>query len=203
MLGNTRPLVTDTKAQFFGIRLDCNAQTPLGRGKTRGILQHIDQRLFDQRGMHIEQRQLLRHLYLQLQGRQYRAQALGRTGNDIRRGDPVTRQLQPAVTQAGHVQQVLDITVEALGLIAGAFQQLAAISQGNLLTQRQQAINRAAHSGQRRAQIMGDRGQQRAAQLLGLPVQARGLQILRQLRAFQGLGQGLAQRRKQTPSLGR
>src|SRR3989338_1481071 len=31
VLGNTWPLVTDNKAQFFGIRFDGHTQTPLGR----------------------------------------------------------------------------------------------------------------------------------------------------------------------------
>lgn len=102
---------------------------------------------------------------------------------------------------AGHVQQVLDIAVEALGLIAGAFEQLTAILQRDGLPQRQQAVDAAAHGGQRRAQIMGHRSEQGAAQLFGFTMQARGFQFLSQLSASQGLGQRLTQGREQAPTL--
>ncbi|EPN65204.1 hypothetical protein A245_09156, partial [Pseudomonas syringae pv. actinidiae ICMP 19096] len=54
-----------------------------------------------------------------------------RAADDIGRRHPVARQFQRTMAQTGHVQQVLYITVQALGLVAGAFQQLAAILQRN------------------------------------------------------------------------
>ena len=105
------------------------------------------------------------------------------------------------MAQACHVQQVLDIAVQTLGLIASAFEQFAAILQGNGFAERQQAVDAAPHGRQRRAQIMGHRGQQGAAQLLGFAVQARRLQILRQLGACQRLGQRLTQRGQQAAAL--
>ncbi|MNZ74351.1 hypothetical protein D3C78_927980 [compost metagenome] len=59
------------------------------------------------------------------------------------------------------------------------------------------------HHGQRRAQVVGHRGEQGAAQLLGFRVQARRFQILRQLRAGQRLRQRLAEGRQQAPARGR
>ncbi|MOA58552.1 hypothetical protein D3C78_1829700 [compost metagenome] len=57
----------------------------MGGGKPRGVFQHVDQRLFDQRRMHEQQRQLPRHFSADLQRRQHRAQAIERTADDVRR----------------------------------------------------------------------------------------------------------------------
>ncbi|MNP55370.1 hypothetical protein D3C76_1500130 [compost metagenome] len=105
------------------------------------------------------------------------------------------------MTEAGHVQQVLNVAIEAFGFVAGAFQQLTAILQGNGLTEGQQTIDTAAHGGQRGTQIMRHRGQQGTAQLLGFAVQPRGFQVIGQLCSGQRLGQRLAQRGQQTPTL--
>ncbi|CAH0282639.1 hypothetical protein SRABI112_03964 [Pseudomonas mediterranea] len=105
------------------------------------------------------------------------------------------------MAETGHVQQVLDVAVQTLGLIAGAFEQFATIRQRDRLTQRQQAVDAATHGGQRRAQIVGHRGQQGAAQLLGLAVQARRFEVLSQLRPGQRLGQRPAEGRQPAPTL--
>ncbi len=105
------------------------------------------------------------------------------------------------MAETGHVEQVLDIAVQSLGLVAGAFQQFATIRRRDRLAQRQQAVDGAAHGRQRRAQVVGDRGEQGAAQLLGFAVQARGLQVLGQASPRQGLGQGLAEGGEQAPAL--
>ena len=142
--------------------------------------------------MHVEQRQVVGHDRLHPVRRQHRAQAVQRAANDVAGRHPVARQLQATVAETGHVEQVLDIAVQSLGLVAGAFQQFATIRRRDRLTQRQQAVDGAAHGRQRRAQVVGDRGEQGAAQLLGLAVQARGLQVLGQASPRQGLGQRLA-----------
>ncbi|KPW90338.1 conjugal transfer protein [Pseudomonas syringae pv. coryli] len=103
--------------------------------------------------------------------------------------------------QTRHVQQVLDIAVQALGFIAGTFQQLAAILQWNGFTQGQQAVDAAAHRGQRGTQVVGHRSQQGAAQLLGFAVQTRGFKLLGQLRTGQRLRQWLGERGQQTSML--
>ncbi|MNI57053.1 hypothetical protein D3C73_1120910 [compost metagenome] len=57
----------------------------MGWGKPRGVFQHVDQRLFDQRRMHEQQRQLPRYFSADLQRRQHRAQSIERTADDVRR----------------------------------------------------------------------------------------------------------------------
>ncbi|MNE42852.1 hypothetical protein D3C80_1370020 [compost metagenome] len=142
--------------------------------------------------MHEQQWQLGRHVRVHTQRRQHHPQAVERTADDVRRGHPVAGQLEAAMAQAGHVQQVLDVAIEAFGLVAGALQQLATVFGRDRVAQRQQAVDAATHGGQRRAQVMGYGSQQGAAQLLGFAVQACGFQLFGQACAGQGLGQGLA-----------
>ncbi len=49
------------------------------------------------------------------------------------------------MAEPGHVQQVLYIAVQALGLIPRALQQLSPIFQGDRFPQGQQAVDTAAH----------------------------------------------------------
>ncbi|MNO69773.1 hypothetical protein D3C76_606320 [compost metagenome] len=133
--------------------------------------------------------------------RDHRAQAVERAADDVPRRHPVPRQLESTVAETGHVEQVLDVAVEALRFVAGAFQQFAAILRRDRLAEGQQAVDRPAHGGKRRAQVVADRGEQGAAQLFGFAMQAGGLQVLRQLRAGQRLGQRLAERGEQAATL--
>jgi hypothetical protein len=164
----------------------------------RGIFQHIDQGLFDQRRMHIQQGQLRGYLHLDLQRCQRRAQSTHGAGDDIPGRHPVPRQLEGAVAQACHVEQVLDVTVQALGFVTGDLEQGLAIVRRQGRAQGQQAVDAATHGGQRRAQVMGHRGQQGTAQLFGFTVQARRFQVMGQVRAGQGLRHRLHQRAEQT-----
>ncbi|MNF09772.1 hypothetical protein D3C80_2105230 [compost metagenome] len=58
------------------------------------------------------------------------------------------------MTQAGHVQQILDITVQAFGFVTRALKQLLAILHGDRLAKGQKAVDAAAHGSQGRAQVM-------------------------------------------------
>ena len=53
-----------------------------------------------------------------------------------------------------YVEQILDVAVEALGFIASAFEQFAAVVGRDRIAERKQAIDAAAHSGQRCAQVV-------------------------------------------------
>ncbi|MCY1378310.1 hypothetical protein D9M69_659340 [compost metagenome] len=53
------------------------------------------------------------------------------------------------MAEPGHVEQILNVAVEALGFIAGAFEQFTSILQRDRFTQGQQAIDTAAHGCQR------------------------------------------------------
>ena len=151
--------------------------------------------------MHIQQGQFRRHIGAHLQRRQHGAQSPKGTADNIAGRHPIACQFQRTVAQACHVQQILDITVEALGLVASAFEQFAAILQGDGFTKGQQAVDAAAHGGQWRAQVVGHRREQSAAQLFGFAVQARRFQLLPQLCPRQCLGQRLAQRGEQASTL--
>src|SRR5262249_4988223 len=71
------------------------------------------------------------------------------------------------------------------------------------LAEAPQAGDRADDRGQRRAQIMGDRGEQRGAQSFGLRQDARLVDVLRQLRALDGYGGLIRERVQQAPFVGR
>ncbi|MNS64720.1 hypothetical protein D3C72_978580 [compost metagenome] len=105
------------------------------------------------------------------------------------------------MAEAGHVEQILNVAIEALGFIAGAFEQFTTIFQRDRFAEGQQAVDAAAHGRQRRAQIVGYGGQQGTAQLFGFTVQARGFQVISQLRARQRLGERLTQCGEQAPTL--
>ncbi|MNN68148.1 hypothetical protein D3C81_1838320 [compost metagenome] len=53
---NPRPLIADREKQLAVIGPGAQLQAPVGRRKPRGVFHHVDQCLFDQRGMHIQQR---------------------------------------------------------------------------------------------------------------------------------------------------
>ncbi|MNM67890.1 hypothetical protein D3C81_794340 [compost metagenome] len=105
--------------------------------------------------MNEQQRQFGRHVGVHAQGGEYHPQAVERAADNVRRGYPVTGQFEPAVAQAGHVEQVLDVAVQALGLVARTFEQFAPVFFGYCLAQRQQAVDTAAHGSQGRAQVVG------------------------------------------------
>ncbi|MNE66781.1 hypothetical protein D3C80_1623540 [compost metagenome] len=55
-LRNPRALIADRKEQLTVVGPGAQLQTPVGRREPRGVFQHVDQCLFDQRGVHIQQR---------------------------------------------------------------------------------------------------------------------------------------------------
>ena len=56
ILGNPRPLIGHGEKQLVARYAGAQLQSAMGRRKARRVFQHIDQRLFDQRRMHIQQR---------------------------------------------------------------------------------------------------------------------------------------------------
>ncbi|MCY1451701.1 hypothetical protein D9M71_685810 [compost metagenome] len=56
LLRNPRALVADREKQLTVISPCAQLQTPVGWRKPRGVFHHVDQCLFDQCGMHEQQR---------------------------------------------------------------------------------------------------------------------------------------------------
>ncbi|MCY1184742.1 hypothetical protein D9M73_254610 [compost metagenome] len=56
VLRNPRAFVAHREKQLGVVRPGTQLQAPMGGGKPRGVFQHVDQRLFDQRRMHEQQR---------------------------------------------------------------------------------------------------------------------------------------------------
>ena len=75
--------------------------------------------------------------------------------------------VQRPALQPGHVEQVADIAVQPLGLLADADQKIGPHVGLRLGSVVDQGGGRAQHGGQRRAQVVADRVQQGRAQLVG------------------------------------
>ena len=82
-------------------------------------------------------------------------------------------QLHRARLQARHVQQVAHQPVQPLGLSCDRFQQLAPRAGRRARAVLEERAGRAGDHGQRRAQVVRDRAQQRVAQPLGLDADLR------------------------------
>ena len=112
---------------------------------------------------------------------QHAAGAFQRGTDDLGDIHQIELQLDRAGFEAGHVEQIADEAVEALGLVLQGGEQLVAIALVILVGVAAQARHGAEDRGERRSQIMRDRGQERGAQPLGFGQHA-------------GLGQAARQR---------
>ena len=133
-----------------------------------GIVEEIEQHLLEQHGVEREHRQVGRELDLDAMLRQDLAGALQRAADDL--AEVVQRGVghDRAGFELGHVEQVGDEAVEPLGLVDDGRQQLGlggVVERAATVAQRP---GRAEDRGERRLEIVRDRGQQRRAQPLGL-----------------------------------
>jgi hypothetical protein len=175
----------------------------LRRGVFRGIVEEIEQRLFEQHGIEFDHRQIRSELEFDLVSRQDPARAAQRTADDLPdviQGD-VGRH-RPGF-KLGHVEQVGDEAGESLRLVDDRGQQVCLFGVAELLSEIAQRSGRSQHPGERRLQVMGDRCEQRRAQPLGLGGALNAIHLLDQLDPLDGERALVAQRVEQAPLIGR
>ncbi len=150
------------------LELRADLDRAAGRGVLRGVVEDVDQHLLDQHRIGVEQRHGRRDRHPQAMRCQRLGELPGRAADDLAQVDPVAVRLQRAVAEAGHVEQVLDEAIEPLALLEDGLQQLGAILARERGLAAGEAGGRADDRDQGRAQVVGDRGEQRRAQPLGL-----------------------------------
>ena len=82
--------------------------------------------------------------------------------------DPVPFQLEVGGADAGHIQQILHIAVQAARLLLHRVEQFVTVFGGDPVTIFQQGAASPHDGGQRRLQIVGDRGEQSGTHPVGL-----------------------------------
>ncbi len=104
--------------------------------------------------------------------------------------------------ELGHVEQVGDEAVEPLGLVDDGRQQIGLLAVAERARQIPQRAGRPENRGERRLEIVRDRGQQRGAQAVGLGRALRPLQVLDQTDALDRERALIDQRIEQAPLIG-
>ena len=88
--------------------------------------------------------------------------------------------------QPGHVEQIGDEAIEPLGFVDHGGEQIVLLVVVRSAAEIAQGRGRAEHRGQRRLQVMRDRGQQRAAQPIGFHRTFDPVHVLDQQHALDG-----------------
>ena len=105
--------------------------------------------------------------------------------------------------ELGHVEQIGDEAVEPLGFVDDRRQQVRLLAVGQLVAEVAQRAGRAENRGERRLEVMGDRGQQRRAQAVGLGGALDAVHVLDQVNALDGERALVDQRVEQAALVGR
>ena len=105
--------------------------------------------------------------------------------------------------ELGHVEQIGDETIEPLGLIDDRRQKLGLFAVAQPVGEVAHGAGRAEHRGERRLQIVRNRGEQRRAQPLGLGRALDPLHVLDELHALDRERALIHQRVEEPPLLGR
>jgi hypothetical protein len=174
------------------------ARRDLDRGIRGGIfgriLQQVHEDLLDQDRVDRQERQVRRQRDVDRPRAEARLEpAQGRADHLLER-HPLALDLQRARLQPGHVEQVPDQALQALGLLADGLEQIGPLDRRQRRAVVAQRRGRAGDGGQRRAQIVGDGAEERAAHLLGAGPQHGGAGVLGEAGAPEGqaplLGEG-------------
>ena len=195
--------VEDTQVDGIEAAPILDADRRLRRGVFRGIVEEIEQRLFEQHGIEFEHRQIRSELEFDIVSREDPARAAQRTADDL--ADVIESdggRHRPGF-ELGHVEQVGDEAVESLELVDDRGQQVRLFGVAELLPEIAQRSGRSQHRGERRLQVMGDRGKQRRAQPLSLGSAFDAIHLLDQLDPLDGERALVAQRVEQAPLIGR
>lgn len=172
-------------------------------GVFRGIVQQVHHHLLDQQGIGQDRRQPREDLDGDPVVAQRAAQPMARAARDLAQVDGHAPGDRRPVTEARHVQRVLDVAIQPLALAVDRLGHGGARAVAQLQRGIGQGPRGPDDRHQRRARVMADRGEQRRAQPLGLRDGLRALQIVLQRDPLQREALLVGHRVQQAPVGGR
>src|SRR6267378_5871382 len=198
-----RPAVGDVHDDLVALATGLHVDRLAAGRVLRRVLEQVDEHLLHQQAVDVHGWQVLG----QPRGDLAVAQRLGQPGerdaDQLFDGDPLAPELEAAGLQARDVEQVVDEAIEPLGLVADRLEQLALRDGVQTPLPLQRGAGGAGDRGERRAQVVGDRAQQRIAHALGLRAHLRRLRLVGQQRAVDRDGDLAHERLEQVLLLGR
>ena len=152
-------VVADRDAQLAVLRHGVQADGAAGRRVLGGIFQQIAEHPFDQHAVAFDQRQPGQAVDRDPMRRQRFAHGGQRGADQFLDRLPLQPQRGVAALQPRHVEQVGDQRVHALRLVAHSADGVLDVGRQRVLAPRQR-VGHADQAGERRAQVVRDRGQQ-------------------------------------------
>ncbi len=185
-LRDAGPLVDDGDLGHLAVDPRGDRDRRADRRVFRRVLDDVGDGLADQDRIDMERRQIARRLDDEAVAGEHALEVVAHDAENLPQIDRVPPWRQRTMAEPGHVEQVLDVTVEPSRLVERRQRQLAAAASVETVAGLGQARDRADHRDQRGAQVMADRVQQRAAQLLALGRDAGVCQVFGEPGAFDG-----------------
>ncbi len=155
-----------------------------------GILEQVVEHALDQRRVELDQRQIARQSDFDAMPGERRLRRLERAADDFLERLPLPAQLDLAALDARHVEQIVDQRAHPPRLVGDRLRGLELRAGQRGLGQRER-LGEADQRGERRAQVVRERGEQRIAQPLGLHADQR---LLRDLDVVHALERDRGQR---------
>jgi hypothetical protein len=195
-------LVEDPQIDGVGILPALDPDRRLRRRVLRGIVEQIEQHLFEENGVEFEHRQIGRQLELDMMARQDAAGTAQGAADDLAEIVQSDVWGDGAGFELGHVEQVGNKAVKPLGFVDDRRQQIRLLGIAEPLAEVAQRSGRAQYRGKRRLQVMGDRRQQGRAQPLGLGGALDAVHFFHQPHPLDRQRALIAQRIQQPPLIG-
>ena len=148
-------------------RLDLDPDRGAWRGVLGGVLQQVGHHLVDHQVVQGDRRQVFGDRQLERVRGQRALEAVADLAHQLAQVVPVALGTECAALDARHVQQVADQAVEAVRFAHDGGDEAVAILVTPGDVRLDEALGRGLDCGQRGAQVVGDRVEQRGAQLVG------------------------------------
>ena len=127
------------------------------------VLEQVEQHLFDEHVVHGHERQVPRQLDVERPARGLRLEPMQSRADELLERMPGSADLDGARFESRHRQQVSDETVQPARLVRGGLQQLAPLGSRQRVLLLEQRRRDPGDHGERGAQVMRHRRQERAA----------------------------------------
>ena len=152
----------------------------------RCVFQQVYEHLLDQRGIRVHQLVPFVHGHLDAPVTERSLEPLPCRAHNVPDVAPVAARSQRSVAETCHIEQVLDVTVQAIRFLDDALEQLALVRLGERAVEIHQGRGRAFDGDKGCPQIVRDRRQQRGTELVRLGEQARALHVRGELQLLEG-----------------
>jgi hypothetical protein len=200
--GDSRAAVGDGENDTVAAVASGDLDRSSRRGVARGVVEQVDEDVFEQHGIDVEQRQIGGKVGRHGALIELPIDVVERATDDLVQRDPVATELESARLETDHVQQVGDEPLEARRLSGDRLDQLLAprgVEPGRSTAERRSC---AADRGERRAQVVRDGREHRAAHLFRAGVKNRRSGDLGEIDALERHGPLTRERLEQVPLLG-